>query len=118
MNLNFNQPMHTIEGRPMKHVEDIPKEDGSVERVITDFTYAKAAQEALSINDDVPAQEKNRRFLLACRIYQSTVKGGDHPATVQLDLEDALLIKTLVARLYDPVVTGRFYEFLDEPTAN
>lgn len=106
---DFSQPILGLNGKPLTQVEIHLNEKGEQERSPKEFTYAAAAVEALTslYQDEQPTGiEKVRRFKLAERIYLV-------PNEVMLEDDDISLLKTLVSKLYDPVVTGRMYNLLE-----
>lgn len=98
MKIDFSVVLKDIEGEPLKD------EKGR------DFTMARAACAALlaSFPDEKEIGEKEKvdRFKLAI----SATAGGEQ----EVSINDASLLKKLIAKLYGPLVVGRVNEIIGD----
>jgi len=62
-----------------------------------------------NVGDPANADEKVRRFQLAMDFHQAQKSDG----IVELDLNTAKLVKSLIGVLYGPLAVGRLFEQLD-----
>lgn len=75
-----------------------------------DFTLGDAATAALLSDyqdERLSGQEKSRRYSLAVKIH------GANGKPLDLDLDDAKLIRDLVAKAYAPIVAGQVWQLLN-----
>ena len=96
MKIDLNNKIKTLEGEPVLE-KDEP------------VTFAHPCINALLSNhpdETVSGEEKLRRYQLAKRI-------SDTLGAVTLTIEEAALIKTLVPKLYTPLVVGQLYELME-----
>lgn len=100
MKVDFSLPITGLDGKPVK--------EGDV-----DLTFAIVAASALLLNypdeQNLPGKEKVERFKLAEKAYA----GGSQSISV----EEAALLKRLIAKAYAPLVVGRAYEIVDADAA-
>lgn len=103
MKVEFSQLIVDLENQPIHDNQGDPTKSGPV------LTLARASVNALLAiyrgEEGIDGTEKVRRFNLAQRI----VDGG----VVDLAAEDVVLIKTLLSKLYGPLVVGRAYAMLE-----
>lgn len=98
MKIDFSVVLKDIEGEPLKD------EKGR------DFTMARAACAALlaSFPDEKEIGEKEKvdRFKFAL----AATNGGEQ----EIPMNDAVLLKSLIAKLYGPLVVGRVNEIIGD----
>lgn len=96
MKIHFDAVLHDLENKPLTNGEK-------------EFTLGMALANALLASypdeQNLPGSEKVKRFKLAEKAYA----GGEQEVSV----EDAALIKTLVAKAYNPLIVGRVYEIIE-----
>ena len=99
MAIDFTRPMTTLDGKPFK--------DPSGQ--ITDVTLAVIAENALlqaySDETNLSGEDKIKRYTLARKI-------ADNPKT-ELSAEEIALLKKLIAKSYNPLITGQSWKMLD-----
>lgn len=96
MEINLNTKILTLAGEP---VLDADKP----------LTFAGVCINSLLADhreEVITGDDKLKRWQLVKRIDKATT-------TVTLSLEEAVLLKNLVARFYTPLVVGQFYELLE-----
>jgi hypothetical protein len=98
MLIDFDRLLLDLRGAPLKR-DDKP------------FSLRDACQEALLANfsdeANLPGAEKLKRFTLAMKI---------NPSQVEVSHEEIVLIETLVAKTFGPLVVGRVHEQFDDMT--
>ena len=99
MNINFDTEILDLANAPIingdKHLD-----------LATIATNALLTPQAAA-DQNVPTEEKVRRFRLA----QKVTNGG----TLDMSLEDLVLLKEIIGKAYPPLVVGRAFEILDPP---
>lgn len=101
MNIDFSAVILDIEGKPTK---DGAEKDLTLGAVSCTALLAQYADEQ-SLSGD----EKVKRFRLA----EAAVKGG----VQDIKVEDAALLKKLLAKAFGPLVVGRAYDIIEPPAA-
>lgn len=103
MFFDANKTITSLDGQPLKEGE-------------REVTIGSVACNALLAPFDdergLSGEEKVKRFELAVKIS----KANGLPA--EITVEDAALIKKLVAKLYAPLVVGQVWQAVDNPSAS
>jgi len=99
MALDFTQPITTLDGKPFK--------DPSGQ--VSDITLAVIAENALlqaySDETNLSGEDKIKRYTLARKIEDNK--------KVDLSAEEIALLKKLIAKSYNPLITGQSWHMLD-----
>ena len=99
MALDFTQPITTLDGKPFK--------DPSGQ--VSDITLAVIAENALlqaySDETNLSGEDKIKRYALARKIEDNK--------KVDLSAEEIALLKKLIAKSYNPLITGQSWHMLD-----
>lgn len=112
MKINFNTSLLDYDGQPIKKSKFVEDEDGVARRVelkdsilLSDATIAALSA---TYRDDVSveAKEKLERFQLALRIK-------NRPDKVDLEVEEATLIKKMAAKSCTILANGRICELIE-----
>lgn len=97
MKIQLSQKLKDIHGNPLKNGDDeVRLSTIFIDSLLANFTDEK----------DLPGQVKVSRFVLAQEIQRK--KEG----TIDLSLEDATLLKTLVGKAYGTLIVGQVWEIL------
>lgn len=103
LSADFNRPITQLDGRPFTDGESKPVK----------MTLGIAAETALLATypdeQNLDGAEKFKRFLLAKRIGDAVAAGVD----LTLSAEDTALLKKLIAKAYNPLITGQAWLMLD-----
>jgi len=109
MKINVTQQLTELDGTPMVTGRQICQVCGSVIGESEPMTIRLAATRALTAQYrdelDLAGEEKVARFHLALRLTDETEP--------DLKAEDIVLIKSVVGKMYGPVVVGRVWNILD-----
>lgn len=97
--IDFTKPVLGLDGKP---ISDCPAEKPACGEILT---LSKAATIALTLQPNVAAGEKFRRFRLAEKIFEAK--------DASLKAEEISLIKEAAAATMTPIVVGRIYEAVD-----
>ena len=101
--INFSQPITQLNGQPMVGPDGKPVE----------LTLATVAENVLtsSFQDEpnLKGDEKVKRFVLATKIYDDATAKKN----TDISADDITLLKTLIAKAYNPLVTGQAWKMLD-----
>ena len=99
MAIDFTQPITTLDGHPFK--------DPSGQ--VSDITLAVIAENALlqaySDETNLSGEDKIKRYTLARKIEDNK--------KVDLSAEEIALLKKLIAKSYNPLITGQSWHMLD-----
>ena len=101
MKLDFSKKMVDLDGKPIK---EKVQETGALQNVLIKDVVVTALMSG-GRDEKIEGDEKNKRFLLGVKIHSS--KGS-----IEIAMEEALLIKKLVGILYLPLYVGQIYEFI------
>ena len=109
MKINVTQQLTELDGTPMVTGKQVCQVCGSVVGESMPMTVRLAATRALTAayrdEQNLAGDEKVARFHLALRLTDETEP--------DLKAEDIVLIKTLVGKMYGPVVVGHMWGILD-----
>jgi len=109
MKIDVTQQLTELDGTPMVTGRQICQVCGSVIGESEPMTVRLAATRALTAQyrdeQSLPCVEKDIRFCLALRL-------ADEPEP-DLKAEEIVLIKSVVGKMYGPVVVGRMWSILD-----
>jgi hypothetical protein len=97
MKINFNQEIKTIEG------ETIPKQ-GSEKEFLKLIDVAINA--LLTFDEKSTGEEKFKRYNIAKEIHSNLNE-------IDLRLEDIAMIKSLIGKIYSPLVVGQTWKMLE-----
>lgn len=106
--IDFSAVIKSLDGKAPV-LSGMPPENGitgvlTLEEVCTNALLTNHADEVC-----VPGEEKYRRFKIAQAIAL-TPRGSK----TAIKSEDVALIKTLIAKIYVPLVVGQAYDFLEQ----
>jgi len=108
MKITFTQELTTLEGKPLERTVHACEACGRPTEV-TPMTLRSVCVDALLTpqrnDDNLPGEEKVRRYRLALQITNEDV--------VDLAPKDIALLQELVASLYATLVVGQVWEMLD-----
>ena len=99
MKLDLNAAITNLEGVPMTDEKNVV---ATVRASLCNALLAVYADE-----ERVSGEEKLKRWKFAQKLY--TAKD-----TVEIKAEEIVLLKTLVAKAYTPMVSGQLWELLDK----
>lgn len=97
--IDFTQPITTLDGHPFKDPS------GQVADVTLAVIAENALLQAYSDEANLSGEDKIKRYALARRI-------ADNPK-LELSAEDIALLKKLIAKSYNPLITGQSWKMLD-----
>jgi hypothetical protein len=100
MKIDFSAVIKDLDGDAVKDGE----RDATLGRVACTALLASHADE-----QNLPAEDKVKRFRLA----EVAAKG----AQAELQVEDVALIKTLIGKMFAPLIVGRAYDIIEPPAA-
>ena len=102
--------MRFVTSQPMLDLSGQPLDGGTGAK--TPLTFGSIAETALlmAFGDEasLPGAGKVTRFLLACKLHAAGI-------SADITVEEAALIKQLVAKAYNTLVVGRIWDALDNP---
>jgi len=109
MKIDVTQQIRDLDGAPMVTSKQVCQMCGQAVGKMEPLTVRLAATRALTApfmdERDLAGDKKIERFHLALRIHDE-----DEP---DLKAEDVVLIKSLVGKMYGPLVVGRMWTILD-----
>lgn len=104
MKVDFNQTLKDFDGKPLRYQPAEPGKQGdpmTLKRLSVDALLARAPN-APAISGD----EHMKRFELARQIHKSR-------EPVELESEQAVLVKKLLAEAYGPLLVGQAFEMIE-----
>ena len=101
MKINFDSTITDLAGNPIQIDDKGVKRPCTLRDVCTNALLLETAK-----SQGIEGKEKVRRFRLADKIF-----GTKEP--IQIEAEDIVLLKQLVAEAYAPLVTGRSWDLLE-----
>jgi len=109
MNIDVTQQLVDLDGTPMitgkQMCPTCGQPIGENEPMTIRVTAVKSLTAVFRDEQDLPGEEKVRRFHLALKITDESEP--------DLKAEDVVLIKKMVGKMYGPVVVGRVWAILD-----
>jgi len=98
MKVNFAQELKTLDGRSIKYADrgQMYLKDATLDALLATFQDEQ----------NLPGEEKAKRYVLATRIYSN-------PEKLELKAEEVALIKKQIGRLFGPLVVGQAFAMLD-----
>lgn len=101
MKLDFSKKMVDLDGKTIK--EKVQGKEKLQDVLMKDVVVTALMQG--EPNEKIDGDGKNKRFLLATDIHKS--KGP-----MEIDLDDAVMIKKICGALYLPLYVGQVYAFI------
>jgi hypothetical protein len=105
--IDFTKPITQLDGKPLLDAAGKP----------VDTTLAMVAETALlaSYQDEqnLSADDKIKRFGIAKKISDAAANQLQAHGKVELSVEELAMLKKLIAKAYNPLITGRAFEILD-----
>lgn len=121
MQVDFNQPLRDLEGNPVEETEEVQvivqnngkpeavsqikkvyNQDGTVRLVTFKTLCARALIAMFRDEQNLPAEKKVSRFTLAQKIVAAT-------GPVELSLEEAVMAKEVVGKMFSPLIVGQVF---------
>lgn len=110
MKVNINYKFKQINGQPLS---DGSFEDGGKPKALT--LQSIMVQSLLAHNEreeKIDANDKYKRYSLAMKI--NAIEAGENDHMMEMTAEDVTLLKSLIGKLWSPLVVGQAFEVLEE----